>query len=143
MPASYTPPVNLHSPGPIGDVTPSTVSTKDNGTFAQKIYRGDGTLIGQIDAQGAGSDCRLYGNNTYLTLDAAGQVLINANGGSAAVFGNGYCGLTGVQPRADNTYPLGTAGARWTTIFANLPTSDPHVVGEFWSNLGIVTQSAG
>jgi len=29
------------------------------------------------------------------------------------------------------------------TIVANLPTADPHVVNEFWNNLGIVTISAG
>jgi hypothetical protein len=30
-----------------------------------------------------------------------------------------------------------------TIVAASLPTADPHVVGEFWNNLGIATISAG
>jgi hypothetical protein len=30
-----------------------------------------------------------------------------------------------------------------TVIFANLPTTDPHVVGQGWNNSGVFTISAG
>lgn len=33
-----------------------------------------------------------------------------------------------------------TAG---TVIFSGLPTADPHVVGQLWSNSGVLTVSAG
>jgi hypothetical protein len=29
------------------------------------------------------------------------------------------------------------------TVFATLPTSDPHAVGQLWANVGVVTVSAG
>ena len=47
------------------------------------------------------------------------------------------------------TSTLGTATsitdltASGTVIFSGLPTADPHVVGQLWSNSGVLTVSAG
>jgi len=36
-----------------------------------------------------------------------------------------------------------TVNAAGKLIVAGLPTADPHVVGQLWSNAGVVTVSAG
>ena len=36
-----------------------------------------------------------------------------------------------------------TITASGAVILSGLPTSDPHVVGELWNNLGVLTVSAG
>jgi len=40
---------------------------------------------------------------------------------------------------------VGSAWENYATsiIFTNLPTADPHVVGQLWSNSGVLTVSAG
>lgn len=41
------------------------------------------------------------------------------------------------------TGQLQDAGTTAVVMLAGLPTSDPHVVGQLWRNLGVVTVSAG
>lgn len=47
----------------------------------------------------------------------------------------------------DATFGAATAitdlSASGVVIFSGLPTADPHVVGQLWSNAGVLTVSAG
>lgn len=47
-------------------------------------------------------------------------------------------GANTVAPITDNTGSLGTALLRWGDIFADLPTTDPGVPGQFWNDAGVV-----
>jgi hypothetical protein len=57
MPSGYVPPVNLHSPGPIGDVTPSTLAGTTltlTGTAQQLFINYDGSHRNKIYTNSAG-----------------------------------------------------------------------------------------
>jgi hypothetical protein len=42
------------------------------------------------------------------------------------------------------TAPIGVGTVESSPVFlGDLPTADPHVVGQIWSNSGVVTVSAG
>lgn len=118
--------VNLHSPGPIGDVTPST------GAFATTF-----TARGALASVNFGDPTNRTSGVTFQSQDGDVQIFdrrieFNASTGffnlnqSTVDFSNGTFILT------SNNIKMPT-----------LPTSDPHVVGVLWSNLGIVTVSAG
>ena len=115
MPSSYNPPsggsFNPHSPGPIGDVTPDTItatSFNSNGFISTSV--GSGSVAnGQISWGSTGDLALLQAN-----LPATGSWEIGCD----------------VQLDAN-------------IIALALPTSDPHVVGQFYLVAGVVNVSNG
>lgn len=65
--------------------------------------------------------------NTSIDITSEGAVGLNSTNGSLAFEANGDAFISG-----------GNA-----TIILTLPTADPNVAGQWWSNLGIITVSAG
>lgn len=104
---------NPHSPGPIGDITPNTIECT--------VLSCDGALT---VANGA----------SIFNADFSGQL---ANG-NIAWDTTGNIQMIGAL---DVVFADTTLGGN--IIAGNLPTSDPNVFGELWTNLGIVTQSQG
>ena len=57
---------------------------------------------------------------------------------------NGFTGDTTGAVTAVNLTASGTIGIDGTTVvIANLPETDPEVVGQLWNNSGVLTVSAG
>lgn len=105
---------NPHSPGPIGDVTPNTVNAIGYTSTGFSVGA-SGDIIGlSITANGG----NLSGDNVI------SNGLLLSDGGGFLTDGSGNVTLNGITA-------------------TGLPTSDPSVAGEFWSNLGIVTMSNG
>jgi hypothetical protein len=70
--------------------------------------------------------------NGTMTFDSTGQPTVSAATAGATI--------------SSPMVPVVTAASLTTALknlFAGIPTADPHVVGELWSNSGIVTISAG
>jgi hypothetical protein len=73
----------------------------------------------------------LYGEIQMATTTFTGPV-VSSNGFDGAVGGN--------TPAAVTATALTASG---TVILSGLPTSDPSVAGQLWSNSGVLTVSAG
>jgi hypothetical protein len=73
----------------------------------------------------------LYGEIQMATTTFTGPV-VSTNGFDGAVGGN--------TPAAVTATALTASG---TVILSGLPTSDPSVAGQLWSNSGVLTVSAG
>lgn len=100
-----------HSPGPIGDVTPNSITAT---AFSNNGFQCDNSGNGNI-----------------------------ANGIISWDFSGNFSLPQGIFP-ATGQFEIGTdIQFDGNMIANNLPTSDPHVANEFWSNLGILTISAG
>lgn len=121
MPAAYTPPVNLSSPPPIGNTTPNTIA-------------GTTLTIGNI-VLGAAA---IIGSNQHVVFES-----FDFNFGVFGASTSWFLDHSGNWFPETTAQSLGLAGNLIGSIFTSLPTADPHVVGQLWSNLGIVTQSAG
>lgn len=111
MGASFNPPVNLHSPGPIGDVTPDRVTATD---FVSNGFQAYNAGQGQL-------------GNGHVTWGANGDIgLDNADIPQAGPW--------------EISIPLILDS---DVTLSGIPTSNPGVAGRVWSNLGILTLSAG
>lgn len=116
--------VDLSSPPPIGNTAPNTISTTTI-TITEKIV-------------GSGVNAIEFGGNVVINAPSGQQLyLLRRYGGTKVNFGNGADGDSGA------TVDIAGLGTFVTLIISNAPTSDPHVAGEVWSNLGILTLSAG
>jgi len=111
-------------------------------TTSNPAFSGD--VIGNVTGDVTGD---LTGN---VTGDVTGNVTGNLTGNvTGDVTGNVTGDLTGAvtgDVTGDVTAALltiGTATIADGVVKLNLPTSDPAVAGQLWSNLGIVTVSAG
>lgn len=92
----------------------------------------------------------LYTGSTEVVLNSGVGLSVRASLGYG--FASGSSGGTNDTQLARNAAGVveinnGTAGTfrdlKLRNIFASLPTSDPHVSGQFWNNSGVVTVSAG
>lgn len=121
MGATYNPPnsFNPASPGPIGGTTPDLITvTEVNLASGLAQVNPDGTI-------------------QFTNLTSTSGLYVFNNDGSCQL-GNGVLAGDGQgNLQTSEIIILGGINA------ANLPASDPHVSGEFWSNLGIVTSSNG
>lgn len=178
-----TPGFNAHSPGPIGDVTPSTlagttlnltssaiqfttgydgsnyftVAVSSNGACTINsvtsnvqdiVWQINGASIFEIAFNGA----TVKGNRAYNINDAVRtstpRYLVAGGGGIADPTSTGgfqgvcYNGATYVA-NFEATSTLLNFLLPLITNTTSLPTSNPHVVGQLYSNVGIVTVSAG
>lgn len=133
---------NPASPGPIGGTTPSTIKgtiiTATTSIITPLFNVGAGALQGNSSGIGGSGSINMEGtlstDNTLVSSDGFGNLVINSLNSDTGEFqtdGSGNLNMTG---------DLNSEG---NISFPNIPTSDPHVSGELWSNLGIVTQSAG
>jgi hypothetical protein len=83
------------------------------------------------------------------TGTAAAQLYASTSGGDKIIFARtfsdgDYADFTGKNLTAEAGFSsAGLAQFLANVKMQNLPTADPHVVGEIWNNLGIATVSAG
>lgn len=138
------------------NTNPLTATTVDSPTFAGvivnnsagaavlKINSETGSFAGHdsslpcIDAQtngnlllfggGTAGSCNITGASTF------GNTVVQSGSAGVAVLAAGASNIEIVNAGTSMVGPLTVSG--W-------PTTDPHVVGELWSNLGIITQSSG
>lgn len=169
MGSSYTPSVNLHSPGPIGDVTPGSAAfTSISSTLG---------MTANVGAASYGGVMVTGSNNPALTAgDGSGNQINMAWGsGNVAVFatsgynfpiqflgsedhffahGNRIMTVTTTGAGIFNTAPafaLDVTGAgnftsslKSTTLtLTAVPTTNPHVTGQIYSNAGVLMLSSG
>ncbi len=83
------------------------------------------------------------GNATGLAIDSGCSAWVS--GTKISGFGSGhYIDNSGtLYDMGANTYSGSYSGTKSVVLFQNLPTSDPHIVGQVWSNSGVLTLSAG
>lgn len=130
MPSSYNPP----SSGASG--LPTVIGINP---------RGEGITIA---VSGHGNQ-QVFGNTDAYFFNANGEaILASSTSSSIATFFSTQGGGTAWDIQADGTVFFGgntfTFAATTSAVYMpRLPTSDPGDAGQLWSNLGIVTVSAG
>lgn len=109
-----------------------------------------GVIAGAGGSSGDGGWAVLNGGGANANAGIAGQVAAQgsyATGEGGGIKINPGDAETGSGQRGGDTLILHSAGdgagRQGLTILRGLPTADPHVAGALWSNLGIVTVSAG
>tara|TARA_R110001592_G_scaffold33581_4_gene116220 strand:- start:527 stop:1231 length:705 start_codon:yes stop_codon:yes gene_type:complete len=121
--------------------------------FIKSAVGADGDRIGEIDffgddeGGGAGSYCGMRGEIADATPgDESGRLYLQSvcNGSTRGIFIEGIG--DGTSAKVDVNIAYGAAST--TTIagkvkIANIPTSDPSVAGEIWSDSGTLKISAG
>jgi len=91
------------------------------------------------------------GNGYAWSVGGMGTAIYETSGaGPSAFINNVATGLSGTNFVVSHatTHFVGEVGSAWenyatSIIFTNLPTSNPLVAGQLWSNAGVVTVSAG
>lgn len=142
-----------------------TISQGSDGTFTLNIvqttgqawdiqFNGDGATSFGVDRL-AGPTVVIHGADANWgmgspTLNAGiSRFSVNSNSGDGAgITDAGTADTLGWTSKAETLGTQMTLDANFFTINMKiknnaLPTSDPHVAGQWWSNLGIVTVSAG
>lgn len=98
-----------------------------------------------LDSSGGGEISAASTGGIGLDDNSSGGVVVREDGGGGLfIKDNGGGGLTiyeGTGTGGINMTDAGTGSD--TIILPNLPTADPHVVGQLWNNIGILTVSAG
>jgi hypothetical protein len=131
----------------VGDSSMNIAYSLDNGTsFSASITYGAFKALGELVTTG-NLVIRHFltdGGATLKssTIDTTSSESLILDAGSFSVIVN--AALVGRMSSAGYTFPDATVQATSIENFlANLPTSDPVVAGEAWSNSGVVTISAG
>ena len=68
---------------------------------------------------------------------------VRSQNGFQTVSVNATTGAVTVTSTFGDATSITDLTASGTVIFSGLPTADPHVVGQLWSNSGVLTVSAG
>jgi len=74
-----------------------------------------------------------------MTIEADTKVTIGTAGDTIL----GDSTLRAIRPHTDEKIDLGSSTHKFNDVFVNLPTSDPSVAGQLWSDSGTVKVSAG
>jgi hypothetical protein len=138
--ASLTGAGETATPGDLTQLGGFTVTdTAGHGVFIQED--GGGVFIQET---GGGVFIQETGHGGTFIQDSGGGIVIQETGGGGLNLSESGGGGVFIQETGNGGVHISDHGTGTNQItLPNLPTADPHVVGRWWSNAGVVTVSAG